>query len=266
MRRHRSSSQWESRALFQRMTTPPTETRKKLIDKTIEELKSFGIWYQLDVLYFFAAETQQAALLNWIKNSHDATAVNSPTFTANQGFVSDGSTSYLDLNYNPSAGPKYTLNSAMYGFYINTTAGSSNTIGEMGSRGASSTTTVNIQLAHTTSNKQTSQINSGTALSSTVGGDVTTALGFTIIQRTASNAYESIRNGVSNYSTTTASSGIFNGNFFACAVNDNGTPSFHSTRRLSIAVAGASLSVSQHYHFNRIVEAYMDAVGAGVQN
>lgn len=46
------------------------------------------------------------------------TAVNSPTFTANQGYTGNGTTSYLDTNYNPSTGGvKFTINNASFGAY-----------------------------------------------------------------------------------------------------------------------------------------------------
>ena len=46
------------------------------------------------------------------------TAVNSPTFTASQGYNGNGTTSYLNTNYNPSTGGvKFTLNNASFGAY-----------------------------------------------------------------------------------------------------------------------------------------------------
>ena len=46
------------------------------------------------------------------------TAVNSPTFTANQGYNGNGTNSYLNTNYNPTTqGVKFTRNSASLGFY-----------------------------------------------------------------------------------------------------------------------------------------------------
>jgi len=49
------------------------------------------------------------------------TNVNSTTFTAGQGFQGNGTTMYLDTNYNPSVdGVKYTLNSASgYAYSLN---------------------------------------------------------------------------------------------------------------------------------------------------
>src|SRR5690606_35810663 len=100
------------------MTTPPTRARQLLINTTITNLIAAGLWPKLDVLYLLAAADEQAARLNW-KNpgTFTCTAVNSPTFTADRGFAGDGSTSYLDTNFNISSasGRLYEQNSAHIG-------------------------------------------------------------------------------------------------------------------------------------------------------
>lgn len=103
-------------AIFDAFTTPPTAARKTLINTCVLALKTAGVWSKLDVLYMFAAADSQAALINWKDpGTFDATAVNSPTFTADQGFTGDGSTSYIDTNCNPStAGGNYAQNSASF--------------------------------------------------------------------------------------------------------------------------------------------------------
>lgn len=101
-------------ALFAAMTTPPTELRKQQINTLIVALKASGAWSLIDCLYVLAAADNQAARLNW-KNPalFTASAINSPTFTVDRGYASDGSTSLLDSGFNPAtAGGSYALNSA----------------------------------------------------------------------------------------------------------------------------------------------------------
>ncbi len=75
-------------------------------------LTTDGLTAKLDRLWVFAQPTQAEALVDIIAGA-TATAVNSPTFTANLGFTGDGATSYIDTNFNPSTmGINYTLNSA----------------------------------------------------------------------------------------------------------------------------------------------------------
>lgn len=94
----------EAMAVFAAFTTPPTDSRKKLIDACIVSLKAGGVWSALDVLYVLAAADSQAAQINW-KNPGAFTAieVNAPAFVADRGYTSDVSTSRLRTQYTPSA-------------------------------------------------------------------------------------------------------------------------------------------------------------------
>ncbi len=103
----------EALAFFGRLATPPTEARKALYDALISALVAGGVWGKLDVLQVYAASDQATALTNLIQSSYGATAVNSPTFTADQGFTG-ASTKYINTNFNPTtaSSPKYGLSSA----------------------------------------------------------------------------------------------------------------------------------------------------------
>src|SRR4051812_5124572 len=81
-------SYWsQSQALFARLTTQPTGQRKWLYNNLIRSLVQGGVWDKLDALYIFAAADQATALTNLRSSSFGATAVNSPTFTADSGFL-----------------------------------------------------------------------------------------------------------------------------------------------------------------------------------
>ena len=117
-------------ALFARFTTPPTSARKAVINTLIVALKDAGVWSKLDALYLFAAADSQAARQNWVQDLYNATAVSSPTFTADRGYNGDGSASYVDSGFNPTTAvtPKFVQNSAYFGLWSRTTttfAGSS---------------------------------------------------------------------------------------------------------------------------------------------
>lgn len=88
----------EANALFKRMTTPPSVTRKTLIAKLIRSLKSSGAWSALDGLLIFGAADSQAALLNWKSASYNATN-NGATFVADRGFTGDGVDDYIATGY-----------------------------------------------------------------------------------------------------------------------------------------------------------------------
>lgn len=79
-------------ALIQAMTSAPTSTRADVIEKTVVALKDAGIWDKLDALYMLGAHHEQASRLNWINPGvNTATVVSTPTFTADQGWLSSGS-------------------------------------------------------------------------------------------------------------------------------------------------------------------------------
>jgi hypothetical protein len=113
-------------ALFNRMDEQPSIALKELINTTIVGLKSDGVWALGDCLYVRGAHTAQAATLNWIKNTHNSTAVNSPLFISKIGFRGETGT-YLNNNYNPYIqAVQHNLNNCSVSFMMqqlnNTTA------------------------------------------------------------------------------------------------------------------------------------------------
>lgn len=90
-------------------------------NQLVVDLKAAGIWDLLDVFYVFATNgDSDFATLNW-KNPalFQCTKVNSPTFTVNQGFTGNGTSSFLNTPYNFSTGINFTQNSASFGFHQN---------------------------------------------------------------------------------------------------------------------------------------------------
>jgi hypothetical protein len=82
--------------------TLPSSGQQALQNQLVVDLKDGGIWSKLDTFAVFATDgDSDFALIDWIRLS-DYTAVNSPTFTSNRGFQGNGTSSYIDMNYNPS--------------------------------------------------------------------------------------------------------------------------------------------------------------------
>jgi hypothetical protein len=79
--------------------TLPSLSQQSLQNQLVLDLKDGGIWSKLDTFSLFATDGDaDFALIDW-KRLIDYTAVNSPTFTTNEGFQGDGTSSYIDLNY-----------------------------------------------------------------------------------------------------------------------------------------------------------------------
>ena len=89
------------------LTEEPSKSHTQLIDDTIYQLKQAGIWSKLDCLYLLAAPSTGVAAVNWINpGQYNLTAVNSPTFTPNQGYsgrVDAVTPPYLQTGFNPVA-------------------------------------------------------------------------------------------------------------------------------------------------------------------
>jgi hypothetical protein len=99
--------------------TLPSESQQLLQNQLVVDLKDGGIWSKLDTFGVFATDgNSDFALIDW-KRLSQYTAVNSPTFTTNVGFSGNGTSAYVNTNFNPStSGVNYTLNNAsriMYG-------------------------------------------------------------------------------------------------------------------------------------------------------
>jgi hypothetical protein len=93
--------------------TLPSASQQILQNQLVLDLKAGGIWSKLDTLAIFATDgSSDFALIDW-KRLSQYTAVNSPTFTTNEGFKGDGVAAYLNNNFNPTTnGVNYTQNDA----------------------------------------------------------------------------------------------------------------------------------------------------------
>jgi hypothetical protein len=98
----------------------PSAGQQTLQNQLVVDLKAGGIWSKLDTFRVYATDgDSDFALIDW-KRLIDCTAVNSPTFTTNSGFNSNGTSSYIDTNYNPTLnGVNASLNDLSIGFWEN---------------------------------------------------------------------------------------------------------------------------------------------------
>ena len=93
--------------------TLPSAGQQTLQNQLLVDLKAGGVWNKLDTFALFATDgSSNFGLIDWIRLTQ-YTAVNSPTFTADEGFTGNGTSSYVDCNYNGSTnGVNYANDSA----------------------------------------------------------------------------------------------------------------------------------------------------------
>jgi hypothetical protein len=219
------------------------------VDRLVFDLKAAGVWTSLDRLFLFAAESTPQALVDLIARA-SATAVNSPAFTANRGWQGNGTSSYVDSNFNPVGGGKYSQNDAAWGVWLETNSGSGGMVGN--DNGAYSRFLINSSL-----NRELN-INSLTN-----GGSYNAAqsTGFHHGQRTGASASAAYGvNGAQEATTSTSSFGPPNRTITFLAVNYTALALF-SASRLAAGWIGKSITPSQVASFYTAMRTYMTSVG-----
>jgi hypothetical protein len=97
--------------------TKPTQAQQTIQSNLIIALKLSGVWALRDVIYSPANNgSKEFGTLNWKNPSiNQMTLISSPTWTSNLGYSGNGTSSYVDLNYNPNTqGVQFTLNNHAY--------------------------------------------------------------------------------------------------------------------------------------------------------
>ena len=155
------------------------------------------------------------------------TAVNTPTFTASQGYNSNGSTSYLNLNYNPNAnGVKLTLNSASKGTYYRAIPTNNSAEGSLTSVGVYNYFSVGqFRVAVSTPTDYNSGLGRNAKLN--------------VVYRNNSTQMYANLNGVDSTVITQSSNSIPNNNAFAFCLNFAGTPALFQAEQESVNFYGS---------------------------
>lgn len=228
--------------------------QKQAVNDFIVALKDGGVWSKLDRLWLIANRDQTAGM-TCLKSLEAMTPVNSPTFTQWRGIAGNGSSSYVNTNYNPATdGVNFTLNSASFGAYARTWPGAatSTLIGASDSNGG------NAIRPEWTDNKTYSSINAGDG---TQGPNTTLAsrTGLFTITRTASNACALYQGATLRASSSAASSAVQNTNMCLLALNQTGAQA--SAAQISVAYAGGALTSQNITDLNTAVENLRSAIG-----
>lgn len=210
----------------------------------ITPLVNSGDWDKLDKLHLYAGVGSAiAARTNMISSSYYINPVSSPTWTNSGGYKGNGSSSYLDLNYNPSAGgTKLVLNSATIGYGAKVTA-----YDFTRSFGARKTTATACSLAifRLSTPASDAVINDNTDLNNT--NTVSNAIAMFAGQRTAASgatAKSSVVN-ANVLNANHASIAIPNLALFQCARNQDGTAnSFDEMNQYYMFAGDGTISLS----------------------
>jgi hypothetical protein len=254
------------------LATPLYESNIWNLNKLVTDIKSglsiTNLSDAFDVMYILAGETEESSLKNLVKNAHHATAVNAPTFTQYEGFNGNGTSNYIDINWNGRTvghAINYVLDSASFGIYFRTSLNQPAT-----GRSGSYSTTADGGPANRTiiirpySGSPTSLyfgINSGLK-------DLAAQMqisGMHITVRTANNAQRIDINKTTVLSGTELSTKIPNQNVLGLAAHrEDSSITFHDPNQISVLLLGKGFSKSESDIITDAVEVYMDANSKGV--
>lgn len=119
--------------LLARMSVQPSATEAQRIDRLMRKLKSgptsgTDILASMDQFHCYVMPTSQAALLNWAGSDTAALSGTAPTFTANAGFATNGTSSYIDWGWAPADGVNFLQDDCSMGVWISKTTTNSTAV------------------------------------------------------------------------------------------------------------------------------------------
>ncbi len=246
-------------AYFVALTTPLSYAFKQYVNQFIIQLKADGNFTKLDRLWLHATEAQDQAKVSIVNPaSTKLTEVGSPTWTAKQGYTGNGSSMYLNTNYNLSTSSlNYLLNSSSAGLYIRTNPGAAVEV-DLGVADA----TPNLTYLFPRNVGDNSFQNAQAALAGIFTYANADTRGFFSIIRTAANAQSAWKNGISKATNATASSVLINNNVYILANNNNGAAASFSRKQIALSYFGSG-TVGQLTFYNAI-QTLMTQIGANV--
>lgn len=228
------------------------------------DLTSDGVWAKLDALWVLAADTSANAKKNLVNpGTFDLTEQNSPTFSAQQGYTSNGTTSYLKTGFTPStAGGNMTAHSGAIGHYsiTNRTSGSNQHANMLAAADGTNEIAVYAHAAGPVTYFPCNDHDFNSYGSSNGRGFwVASRKGVSNDRRSLFlNGTEVVTDQVS------AEQALVTQEIYMCAVNSSGTPAGFSTDVIAAGFISGGLTATDVSNFSTRLNAYMTAAGCNV--
>jgi hypothetical protein len=247
----------------------PTQKYLISLDLMIKNLKLAGIWQQLDRMWVFATELKGHAQISIVNPNHSTacawptniTEVNSPTWTKLKGYTGNGSSMYLNTNYNPA---QNYVNASVYNTSIGVyslTNSQQNNRADVGAYDNTSTSFWWIN-SRSTSNQCVMDINDNG--SPDLLANNSSSLGLLACERTSSSSLLAYQNGVHLTSSggNTANANPTNNNIYILCINDNGSPNYYGSRQIAMTFFGSG-GINQTTFYN-IFQKFATRIGFNV--
>jgi hypothetical protein len=225
--------------------TLPSDEEKLLQNQLVIDLKDAGAWTKIDCFYLFATKSNSNfARIDWKNFTHTATLFNAPNFISGKGFQGNGSSAYIDTNFNPvTDAVNYTQNNASRYIFMDTASGT-------GALDGRSTVNINNSLRASSSNQR---INQGTTALTGGAFDFTATRGMKSIHRTSSTNVE-LFNGTAQGSRTATSASMTSSNQLILR-----SGSSYGAHTISFYMNGASM-VAENTAIVNAVNTYLNSL------
>jgi len=244
-------------AYFARLEGSVSPAVKTLVNNLVVTLKDDGNWPYIDHLPLMNMPNEQNAMVN-LKSPSDPLMVNynSCVHTPYIGIQGNGTTAYIDTNYNPSTyGGNYTRDSASSWVFSNTS--SLDTGADLGAfNGTDCSSFIRTRQAGDLTN--TWQNTSGASVYNTYANN--DAKGLFMPIRKSAILEESYKDGILKVSGAWASVPIINLNIYLLAGNYSGSANSFSSHQLSIAGCGSGQI--NPATFNTAITTFVNAMAA----
>ena len=213
----------------------PSAGLKTDLNTFLNGLANNNILTEHDILIIMAGmETTEQALKPFITTGVSPAVNNSCSFSS-AGFLGNGSSQYLDYNWNPSTnGVKYTRDDASIYFFNDQTA-----VGGGFSMGAWNGGVNAVLFEPRFAGVSAGSINA--ALYSFTPSNPTTSVGLYTMRRTGSTASASYKDAALTATSSDASTAVVNLKIFGNAINSSGSAGFYNADLQGLFGAGSSL-------------------------
>lgn len=237
----------------------PSSTFITALDTMIRGMRTDGDLLLLDRFWIFAQEVQGYARVSIVNpGSTQITEVNSPTWTANQGYTGNATTSYLNTNFNYSThAVNATRTNISHGVYSRTNSAVNQQ--DTGATVGAGTCNMAIQskwsdnICYTATNGRTNNFSSSA---------VADSLGLFSGTRVNTTNHTGYHNGVAFTAASIADLALPNLNDFVLGRNLNGALSLPSARQLSMRFIGAG-NINQANFYSRF-QTFATSIGFNV--
>ena len=244
----------ETQAFFDRLLTPPDDTRAGHYDDLVNSLVAAGVWARLDGLWVYAAADGGTSLLNLVSSRYRATAnvtAGRPAFAKDKGWTGTGINANIHTGFTPLTSEGHLAQDDACMFCWNLTALSTHQM----VMGISDPTP-----AHSNLNERVCvwpepdgttyfALNSAACDTVKLRGD---SSGFWLVNRTAAAALTLDHNGSRVAATSTPSAAYKGGPFIAP----------WGAQQVALCGIGAALTGEQRATLHGACQTYLHAIGA----